>query len=305
MRRPRNVPAFLPHLIPLPLGEEAGPAASAVARIAERGWNVAGGNTPRNPAPRILAPRRGAGTSVSRQHSAAPAGAGMVLETDGPGVLPPAKIPQASGLKTRALAKPSGPRFTRGMKAERISNTFPQNDRDAIFALAEDYWNRISPCDRNAEHAFERDFQEARRLRYLPKELFVRVAKWKSVRNTRRYESNPDDKIRAQTTTAFQAVDATAINALRELNGVALRTASAILHWMRPDEFPILDYRVMAALGEPAPKSYEDVHFYIGIADRVKALSRKHSLSLRTMDRALWTWDKLRSGSSKSRCRTS
>jgi hypothetical protein len=39
------------------------------------------------------------------------------LWTDGPGVLPPAKIPQASGLKTRALAKLSDPRFTRAMNA--------------------------------------------------------------------------------------------------------------------------------------------------------------------------------------------
>ena len=216
-------------------------------------------------------------------------------------MLPLATIPQASGLKTRALAKPNGPRFTRGMNA----NAFPLNDRSQIVTLAEDYWNRISHRDAEAERAFEHDFQEAGGLGYLPKELFVRVAKWKSVRNTRRYESNPDDKIRAQTTAAFQADDATAINALRELDGVALRTASAILHWMRPDEFPILDYRVMAALGEPAPKSYEDVHFYIGIADRVKGLSRKHSLNLRTMDRALWTWDKLRTGVSKPSCRKS
>lgn len=264
------------------------------------------GVTPPEPGPKKSSrPRRGAGTSVNRPHSAAPAGAGGVLETDGPGVLPPATIPQASRLKTRALANPSGRRFTRGMNTEGISNAFPHDDRNAIIALADDYWNRISPRDRSAEHAFEHDFQETRGLRYLSKELFVRVAKWKSVRNTRRYESNPDEKIRAQTTVAFQADDATAINALRELDGVALRTASAILHWMRPDEFPILDYRVLAALGEPVPKSYEDVHFYTGIADRVKGLSRKHSLNLRTIDRALWTWDKLRIGVSKTSCRKS
>ena len=51
----------------------------------------------------------------------------------------------------------------------------------------------------------------------------------------------------------------------------------------------------MAALGEPTPKSYDDIHFYSRVADLVRALSVKHSLDLRTIDRALWTWDKLRS----------
>src|SRR5438445_2291591 len=138
---------------------------------------------------------------------------------------------------------------------------FPLNNRSTIVALADDYWMEIDGgIDGSAakeERAFENYFQEARSRGYLPKELFIRVARWKSVRNTRNYESNTEAEIRTATAAAFQACDdATSINALEELRGVALRTASAILHWMRPERFPILDYRVIAALGEADPKSY-------------------------------------------------
>jgi hypothetical protein len=188
-----------------------------------------------------------------------------------------------------------------------VSNTndaFPLNNRSSIEALAEDYWSEIADRDKRTEFGFENDFQEARSLGYLPKELFVRVARWKSVRNTQRYESNSEDEIRTATAAAFQASDdESAISALRKLNGVALRTASAILHWMRPERFPILDYRVIAALDEKAPKSYEDVTYYTLIADRVRELARKHSLDLRTIDRALWIWDKLRSKPGRTSCR--
>lgn len=129
----------------------------------------------------------------------------------------------------------------------------------------------------------------------MPKPLFVRLARWKSVRKTPDYESNTEAEVRAATSAAFAASDdAAAIQALTPLRGVALRTASAILHWMRPDRFPILDVRVLAALGVPEPPSYEDVRFYSTIAARIRALAEQHVLDLRTVDRALWTWDKLR-----------
>jgi hypothetical protein len=181
---------------------------------------------------------------------------------------------------------------------------FPFDDCAKIQALASEYWNVIADRDVKEEKKFPGEFQNARKCGYLSPDLFVRVARWKSVRKTPSYLSNTDEEIRKATVAAFQAKDdATAINALKELKGVALRTASAILHWMVPERFPILDYRVMAALGENEPKSYEDVRLYSRIADRVRELADRHSLDLRTMDRALWTWDKHRQGTAKARCR--
>ena len=62
---------------------------------------------------------------------------------------------------------------------------------------------------------------------------------------------------------------------------------------MRPDRFPILDEKVVLALDEEEPRSWEDVSFYTRIADRIRALARRHDLALRIVDRALWTWGKM------------
>ena len=178
------------------------------------------------------------------------------------------------------------------------------NDRNKILALANDYWNEITDRDAKAERAFENDFTEARSRGYLSKELFVHVARWKAARNTGHHKSNKGAEIRRATAAAFQASDdAASISALVKLHGVKLRTASAILHWMRPERFPILDYRVMAALGEAPPKSFDDIRLYNRIADRIRELALRHSLDLRTIDRALWTWDKQRSHALRPRCR--
>ncbi|MBI4659467.1 MAG: hypothetical protein HY735_11560 [Verrucomicrobia bacterium] len=175
-------------------------------------------------------------------------------------------------------------------------------DRNQIMALAEDYWTVIAHRDATEERVFLGDFREARDSGYLSKDLFMRVARWKSRRNTRRYDSNTEAEIRLATATAFRAPDdASALGALMRLDGVALRTASAILHWMRPESFPILDFRVMAALGHIAPKSY-DVPLYTRISDQIRELALRHSLDLRTIDRALWTWDKRRALASRGRC---
>src|SRR5439155_17403220 len=141
------------------------------------------------------------------------------------------------------------------------------------------------------ERAFEQELPHARKQGFLTKSLFVRLACWKSRRPKAKYESNDEATIRAATARAFKATDdASALSALMQLKGVALRTASAILHWMRPDLYTILDFRVVNALRKPEPSSYEDVDFYVTIAKEVKSLAQRHALDLRTIDRALWAW---------------
>ncbi|MBK9131553.1 MAG: hypothetical protein IPM20_07985 [Gammaproteobacteria bacterium] len=176
------------------------------------------------------------------------------------------------------------------------SNAFPFRDCGEIIRLSTVYWELINSTEATEERRFEQDFAEARKQGFLSKDLFVRVARWKSVRNTSHYQSNSIESIRAATAKAFTAAnDASALAALMQLQGVALRTASAILHWMRPDQFPILDVRVVAALGLAESASYEDFEFYSLVASEVRGLARECDIDLRIIDRALWTWDKLRS----------
>jgi hypothetical protein len=177
------------------------------------------------------------------------------------------------------------------------TTSFPFGDCNEILRLADHYWNLISATDAAEERAFEQELPIARQQGFLTKSLFVRLARWKSVRQTPNYESNDEAAVRAATARAFKAKDdaRTALSALMQLRGVALRTASAILHWMHPDLYPILDFRVVGALGKPEPSSYEDIDFYLTIAQEVKALAQHHALDLRTIDRALWAWQKSQS----------
>jgi len=49
---------------------------------------------------------------------------------------------------------------------------------------------------------------------------------------------------------------------LDRVSGVATRMAVAMLHWMRPNQFPMLDVRVVRSLGWEDPPSWENLDFY-------------------------------------------
>jgi thermostable 8-oxoguanine DNA glycosylase len=183
---------------------------------------------------------------------------------------------------------------------------FPFEDRDAIDAFEERYWKLCKPEEVAAETAIKGATQKARHAGFLSRDLFLVIARWKSKRPTRHYVKNSEADVREASRLAFLApTEAEAIHALTDLHGVGLRTATALLHWMRPEEFPILDFRVIGALGEKEPKSWEDVAYYSRIAARVRELARKYGVSLRELDRALWSWQKLearKSGKHASGC---
>jgi hypothetical protein len=173
---------------------------------------------------------------------------------------------------------------------------FPFGDRNEIVRLAALYWDLITASEAIEERAFEQELPTVRKSGFLTKPLFVRLARWKSVRQTSNYEANDDAMVRVATARAFAATDArAALSALMQLRGVLLRTASAILHWMHPDLYTILDFRVVGALGKPEPSSYDDIDFYLSVSEEIKSLARRHSLDLRTVDRALWSWHRSQS----------
>ncbi len=175
------------------------------------------------------------------------------------------------------------------MPARDLSNI----DRETALHWAERYWKLIRREDARAERLFEREFPAARRRGFLTKSLFVRVGAWKSPRPRFRLEQNSPREIKRQTRLAFRAHDrADAIRALCRLSGVATRMAVAMLHWMRPNQFPMLDVRVVRSLGWEDPPSSENLDFYERFAEHVQAHARRLSIELRALDRALWAMDK-------------
>ncbi len=159
------------------------------------------------------------------------------------------------------------------------------------------YWKLSSKREQAEEHAFEREMPAYRERGELDKTMFVRLARWKSTRPTKHYLSNPEEEIQRATRGAFRArTNTEAIRALTRLHGVSLRTATALLHWMVPDRYPLLDVRVVASLQVPPPHRYEDPEFYESVAQQVRDMAGAIGVDLRTMDRALWAWDKAGEG---------
>lgn len=209
-----------------------------------------------------------------------------ILKGEGP---PPRRGPRASRTHAGSFTerelrrKPTGPA------------PLPKKslDRSNVLRWSERYWNLITEPERGEERSFGALLDEARKEGHLEKPLFIRLGRWKSPRIQHHLETNLAERVRTVTHDAFAAKGKKApVQEMRKLKGVATRTATAMLHWMRPTEFPILDFRVVAALGWDAPDDWEDLAFYVSFAEHVVDLANDLSVNLRTIDRALWAMDK-------------
>lgn len=133
-----------------------------------------------------------------------------------------------------------------------------------------------------------------RQRKYLTREEFVKVGLWKSKRQERNYKSreNDDLTVREITEFAFKAKSERArMKSLTVLKGVSWPVASVILHFVFPDKYPILDFRVIWSLGWEQPKQY-DFNFWQRYVKTLKSLSKQYKVSLRDLDKGFWEYSK-------------
>ena len=115
---------------------------------------------------------------------------------------------------------------------------------------------------------------------------------WKTVRSRPKVAANTQAAIVDATGRALAAGDeATRIAALLELEGVGVPTASTLLYFAFPDDYPILDIRALESLGVK-PRSTYPVSFWLEYLGVCRELSRRAGVSLRTLDKALWQYSK-------------
>jgi thermostable 8-oxoguanine DNA glycosylase len=89
----------------------------------------------------------------------------------------------------------------------------------------------------------------ARRRGYLTKGEFVAACHWKSPRPINHIRANPHHRVRAATRAALaRRSDARRLEALRQLEGVSVPTASAILTLLDPRRYGVIDIRVWRLL---------------------------------------------------------
>ena len=128
--------------------------------------------------------------------------------------------------------------------------------------------------------------------RYLDREKFIKIGLWKSKRPTKHYKNNDDLTVREITQFCLATKSEQArIEPLTVLNGVSYPVASVILHFAFPDKYPIMDVRAISSLGWEQPKSY-NFNFWKKYCEKIQNISRETGEDLRTIDKALWKYDK-------------
>lgn len=139
-----------------------------------------------------------------------------------------------------------------------------------------------------------------KRGEYLQEE-FLQVCDWKTTRTRSLVRSNNPSHIAEITRMAFQCSDNLRVPVLSILRGVSTPTASALLTVWKPDEYTIIDFRVLSALSNLSHGAIAKTDLtraqksYIDYLILMKTLSESIGCDLRSLDKALWMFDKCHS----------
>ena len=134
--------------------------------------------------------------------------------------------------------------------------------------------------------------EAARRRGYYTRHEFLRICGWKTRRSKPKVASIGEQEVERATRAAFETQDeAERIEALLELKGVGVPTASVLLHFASPREYPILDVRALESLGQRGRTTYS-VSYWLKYLDACRRLAEEHGVSLRVLDKALWQYSK-------------
>jgi len=133
----------------------------------------------------------------------------------------------------------------------------------------------------------------ARAAGHYTRAQFLLVCAWKSPRSRPLVAANGEAAVRAATGIALAATDERIrMEALLTLSGVGVPTASTLLYFAEPDRYPILDVRALASLGERSVRSTYPVAYWLEYLEACRALAARHGVGLRTLDKALWQYDR-------------
>lgn len=134
-------------------------------------------------------------------------------------------------------------------------------------------------------------FEAGKRIAYgeFTRAHLADIVAWKSPRSLRILHENEAEIRDALHLAMITETERAAIATLIALDGVGVPVASAVLTMVDENRYTIVDRRALESLGQP-PRPQYAVNFYLDYLDVCRELSRKHGVSLRTLDRALWQW---------------
>jgi len=132
----------------------------------------------------------------------------------------------------------------------------------------------------------------ARERGWYTRDEFLTVTRWKTQRSRSRCEDNDEASVESMTRLALSTPDERIrIEAFTRLHGVAYPTASVLLHFARPDLYPIIDFRALWSLGWDSPPMSYTFDFWWGYTLACRSLAKNAGVTVRTLDRAMWGSD--------------
>lgn len=134
----------------------------------------------------------------------------------------------------------------------------------------------------------------ARARGHVTRSEFLALCAWKTPRSKPRCARNTPAAVRSATRLALASPDEhIRVDALRALDGVGLPTASAILHFVHADPYPVLDVRALWSLGVDEPARAAHTHaLWSAYVAACRELALRSGLSMRDVDRALWQYSR-------------
>jgi len=132
--------------------------------------------------------------------------------------------------------------------------------------------------------------REARRARFVTREQFLCIARWKTPRPLHHYRRNSSESVRRISCVAFGLpTHVERLEALTDLWGVQHRVASAILHLCHFERYPLMDVRAFWSLGvSRSPKNWAEV--WPAYVNSCREIAHAAGVTMRTLDRALWRY---------------
>jgi hypothetical protein len=163
--------------------------------------------------------------------------------------------------------------------------------KESISKYADKYDKNYKEKNERVEETMKKTLE---RRRWLTRKELIKIGVWKSPRAKPHYESNENDDSTVKEVTRISFVTTTEkvrIKILMALDGVSWGVASTILHFAFPNKYPIMDFRVIRSLGWQQPSAYS-FNFWQRYCKKINTISKKYNLSIRTVEKAFWRYDK-------------
>lgn len=177
-----------------------------------------------------------------------------------------------------------------------FSLRFPPTD---IRRMEAEYWAAGMPEDKANERHIETVVAPAiRHRRFLTKEDFLTLCRWKSPRTVTYAARNDEEFIRAVTGCALATeCERLRIEVLTLLAGTGWPVASVILHFGCDNLYPILDVRALWSAGvEDVGAVVYDFELWQAYTNFCRAAAHDAGVSMRVLDRAMWGYSALTQG---------